>query len=303
MLKRAARAAALGLLALPLAACADDGGAADGRLAVVTSFYPLQYVTERVAGDRAQVSDLTRPGSEPHDLELAPRDVAAITDADLVVYLGGGFQPSVEDALASDAAPDTTLDVAGPARLDRTLAAGGEHTEPGRDPHFWLDPTRLAAVSKAVADRLAQADPDGAATYAANQQALAADLTALDRELAAGLADCANPDLVTSHTAFGYLAARYGLTQVGILGLTPDQEPDPGSLARAADFVHDHQVRTIYYETLVSPDVARTVAGETGAQTAVLDPIESLTTTSAGSDYLAIMRSNLSALQKGQPCP
>ncbi len=193
----------------------------------------------------------------------------------------------------------SAADVAGAAKLDRTVAEEGET---GTDPHFWLDPTRLTAVSTLIEQRLAKADAAGAATYAANLATLTADLGTLDDEFRTGLASCANKDLVTSHEAFGYLAAHYGLTQVGISGLSPEEEPNPATLARVTDFVRANKVRTIYYETLINPAIAETVAKETGARTAVLDPIEGVTDDSEGDDYFAIMRSNLKNLKEGQPC-
>ena len=301
MYKTKALVAALGAGALVLlAGCGSDAdpSGSDAQLTIAASFYPLQYVTQRIAGDRATVSSLTPPGAEPHDLELTPKDVASITDASLVVYLNG-FQPAVDDAVSTSAGKDSPVDVAAAAELDRTVAEEGES---GTDPHFWLDPQRLSAVATLIEKRLAAADPAGASTYQANLSTLAADLTTLDGEFRTGLASCANKDLVTSHQAFGYLAERYGLTQVGISGLSPEQEPDPATLARVTDFVRANKVRTIYYETLISPAIARTVASETGARTAVLDPIEGITEASAGRDYLSVMRSNLKNLQEGQPC-
>ncbi|HRW37059.1 MAG TPA: zinc ABC transporter substrate-binding protein [Aquihabitans sp.] len=305
--------------ALSLAACGSSegaGGNPDATIQVVASFYPLQWVTERVGGDVVSVRNLTPTGAEPHDLELTPKDVAKIDDADLVVYLSG-FQAAVDDAVADTGAP--ALDAADHADLDLAATEDGhdhadeadDHAEEaddhgeeaGVDPHFWLDPTRLAKVADAVADRLTELDPDEAATFQANAKDLRSDLDELDADLAAGLADCSSRDLVTSHAAFGYLAQRYDLEQVGISGISPDAEPSPSDLADLADFVEEHDVRTIYFETLVSPAIARTLADETGAETAVLDPIEGLTDDSQGADYLEIMRSNLANLQSGQPCP
>ena len=290
-------ALSVGALAL-LSGCGGPATADDGKLRITTSFYPLQYVTARITSDRAVVSSLTPPGAEPHDLELTPKDVAHVVDADLVVYLGG-FQAAVDDAVKTEA-KDHSDNVAGAANLDRTLTEDGEGT--GTDPHFWLDPVRLSAVATQIEQRLARIDPAGAASYQTNLTSLTTDLAGLNADLRSGLAHCANKDLVTSHQAFGYLAERYGLTQVGITGLTPEQEPDPATLARVTDFVRAHAVHTIYYETLVSPAIARTVASETGARTEVLDPIEGITATSQGRDYLAIMHANLNNLKKGQPC-
>jgi zinc transport system substrate-binding protein len=300
MVIAALNAGALALLSgcgSPAAGTASGGGS-DAKLQISASFYPLQYVTARIAGDRAVVSSLTPPGAEPHDLELTPKDVARISDADLVVYLGG-FQPAVDDAVSTEA-KDHAENVAPAADLDRTVTEQGEGS--GTDPHFWLDPQRLTAVSTQIEQRLARIDPAGAAGYRANLTSLTADLTTLDAEFRAGLAHCANKDLVTSHQAFGYLAERYGMTQVGISSLSPDAEPNPAVLARVADFVRKNHVRTIYYETLISPAIANAVAGETGARTDVLDPIEGITNKSEGRDYFSIMRANLKNLQEGQPC-
>lgn len=299
-----AGAVAAALVAL-LSGCAGAQAAdrpTDGRIHVVASFYPLEYAAQRVGGARVDVADLTKPGAEPHDLELSPRQVASVVDADLVVYLRG-FQPSVDSAVDLDAA-DHALDVGPAARLDRSVTdeqANGR-VGSGTDPHFWLDPTRLAAVGDTLAQRFSAIDPAHAQGYAARAAALRADLGVLDRQFRAGLAQCANRYLVTSHQAFGYLAARYGFTQVGITGLTPEEEPDAATLARVADVVRAHHVRTVYAETLVSPAIARTVADETGAATAVLDPLEGITDESAAPDYLGVMRANLATLRGGQEC-
>jgi zinc transport system substrate-binding protein len=277
----------------------------DRKLQLVASFYPLQWTAQQVAGDRGTVASLTKPGAEPHDLELSPRDVAAAADADLVIYLKG-FQPAVDDAVGKEAG-DHGFDVSPAADLNlryTPIEDGQQHADEkgATDPHFWLDPIRLAAVAGAIAARLSQLDPTHANAYRANAATLTRTLRALDQDFTAGLAHCANPDLVTSHNAFGYLAQRYGMTQVGITGLTPEDEPKPGDLTAIAAFVEKHRVRTIYYETLVSPAIARTVAAETGAKTAVLDPIEGLTKDSQGSNYVQVMRANLANLEQGQAC-
>lgn len=288
-----------------LAACAPVGEPRDGRLHVTAAFYPLQYVAERVGGSDVDVTSLTHPGAEPHDLELTSRDVAGLQDADLVVYLKG-FQPAVDAALSASP-PQALLDASSAASLDLTYTPVSGPAEPPaeshRDPHFWLDPLRLLDVATALERSMAAADPTHAGDYAANLSRLATDLKTLDHDLSAGLSDCTSRDLVTSHNAFGYLAERYDLHQVGISGLSPEAEPDPRQLARVATYVRDHHVRTVYFETLVSPDIADTVARETGARTAVLDPLEGLSDASAGTDYLSVMRSNLTQLKEGQPCP
>jgi zinc transport system substrate-binding protein len=325
----AATAAAAALL---LAACGssgdDEAAAAEDGVRVEAAFYPLQWAAERVGGDRVDVASLTPPGAEAHDLELTPQDVAALSEADLFVYLEG-FQPAVDDAVTE--AGDAAWDAGQAADLSLTLEEHGHeeagHEEPGHeeaghegeteeehaehadeeggevtDPHFWLDPTRLAAVGDALAERLAELDPDGADAFRENAAALRGDLETLDAEIQQGLADCAVPTLVTGHDAFGYLADRYGLEVVGISGLSPSAEPSAEQLAEISRLVEERGVTTVYTETLVDPAVAETVAGEAGVQTAVLDPLEGLTDESAGEDYLEVMQANLATLQEGQSC-
>ena len=288
----------------------DEGSGGAGQLTVVAGFYPLEWVTARVGGDQVSVSSMTPPGAEAHDLELTPQDVASVAEADLLVYLDG-FQPALDEAADSEGG-----DHAWDAGQAADLMAGeapehaedeqteGEHAdeEGAVDPHFWLDPTRLASVGDALAERLGELDPDDAAVYEENAATLRADLEALDQEMTDGLADCAVDTLVTSHEAFGYLGDRYGLEVVGISGLSPSQEPDPAQLAEIATLVGDRGITTVYTETLVDPAVAETVAEEAGARTAVLDPIEGLTDESEGEDYLQVMRANLATLQEGQSC-
>lgn len=288
-----------------LAGCSGSttgGDAPAGTLEVVTSFYPLEFAVQQIGGSHVRVTSLTKPGAEPHDVELSPKDVAGITTTKLVVY-AAGFQPAVDEAVSQQAA-DHAFDVAPTANLD--LAApveGGEQPAAGaKDPHFWLDPERYEAVSKAVGARLARVDPDHAADYAKSTAAFVDKLVALDTAFAAGTRICTTRDLVTSHAAFGYLATRYGFTQVPITGLDPDVEPSAADLTRLSDFVRAERVTTIYAEPLVEPKFAETVAESTGARVATLDPIEGLTAASAGKDYLEVMRSNLATLLRGQGC-
>ncbi|MGI5523254.1 metal ABC transporter substrate-binding protein [Micromonospora sp. CA-259024] len=305
-------AAATALLALGAGAGCSTGGAAGAdpqRVDVVAAFYPLQFLAERVGGDAVRVTNLAKPGAEPHDLELNPSQVGQVTEAELIVYLKG-FQPAVDDAVAQNGG-DRSFDVTSVQPL-LDAAAGGhdhegageeEHAEEngGKDPHVWLDPTRLAGIGDQLAQRLGKADPDHAADYTARAAALRADLTTLDGEFRQGLATCQRREIVTSHAAFGYLADRYQLEQVGITGLSPDVEPSPQRLAHVIEEAKEHQATTIFFETLVSPKVAETIAGQVGAKTAVLDPIEGLAAGSNG-DYLSVMRTNLQTLQSALGC-
>jgi zinc transport system substrate-binding protein len=276
------------VVAAPLLTGCGGGEASGSGTSVVTSFYPLQYVAQRVAGARADVTNLTRPGQEPHDLELTVRQTAEVGDADVVLY-ESGFQAAVDDAV-EQSDPEHVVDAAATAGLT------------GDDPHFWLDPTRLADVATALGDDFARRDPANAADYRANAAALVADLEALDAEFRTGLAQCRTRELVTGHAAFGYLAERYDLHQEGVAGVSPDLEPDAATLRDLSAHVRDAGVTTVYSESLVSPALAETVAREAGVRVAVLDPLEGITDASRGHDYLEVMRANLATLRAGQEC-
>ncbi|HEX5584269.1 metal ABC transporter substrate-binding protein [Gaiella sp.] len=267
-----------------LAGCGGSG-TSGGDETVVAAFYPLAYAAEQVAGPGVDVVDLTRSGQEPHDLELTPRDVARVQDARLVVYVGHGFQPALEDALRGRNGP--SLDVLDGIRLH----GSGDDV----DPHVWLDPRRYEQVAREVATAL------GSRSRA---DALVRRLSALDGELRRGLRHCTRRTLVTSHAAFGYFAERYGLRQVALLGLAPDAEPAPRAVGRLADEVRATGATTVFTEPLVSSKLAQTVAREAGARTTTLDPLEVLTPDdeAAGANYFTLMRDNLAVLRKALGC-
>jgi len=274
-----------------------------GRLRILAAFYPFQFVAERVAGDHAAVSSLTAPGAEPHDLELTPRQVASIAQADLVIY-ERTFQPAVDEAVAQAGRdPQNVIDISTVVPLeDHGLPAEGASGRHALDPHVWLDPIRLASIVGAVADRLAAIDTANAADYrtrAANLQALLRDL---DGSYRTGLANCRRTAFITTHTAFGYLAERYGLIQIGISGLSPDAEPSPARIAEVQREARARGITTIFYETLVSPAVAKSIASDLHLKVDVLDPIEGIVATSRGNDYLSVMAANLTALRKANDC-
>jgi zinc transport system substrate-binding protein len=279
--------AALAVLACaPVIAACGAGSADDGRPTVVASFYPLEFVTEQLAGNHVRVVDLTAPGVEPHDLELKVRQVAEISDADLVVY-ESKLQPAVDEAVGQNA-KGRSLDVA----PDVDLEDG--------NPHFWLDPMRLAAAAKVVERRLAKIDPAHADDFAANLARLDATLTGLDHEFTAGLASCRRDVIVTSHDAFGYWR-RYGVESAPIAGLSPDAEPSATHLARLRDMIEKDGITTVFSEVLASPKMADVLSHDLGLSTAVLDPIEGVAHPGS-EDYLSIMRANLAALQHANGC-
>lgn len=300
-----AGAVVLGLTALSACSTSDAADHKSGdKLNVVASFYPMQFLAERIGGSHVSVSTLTKPGVEPHDLELSPRQIGGLSDADYILYLKG-IQPAVDDAIklsesehTVDAAELTTLEDHG------TEAGGEEHghehegEEPGADPHIWLDPVKYSEVAKEVGKSLEKTDPDHAADYRKNTAALVNELGALDTAYDKGLRKTATKTFITTHSAFGYLAERYGLTQEGIAGIDPEAEPSPARISALHSIAEKKKVTTVFFETLASDKTAKTVARDTGLRTDVLDPLEGITDRSKGDDYIEVMTSNLAALRK-----
>ena len=319
------------------------------KLKVEASFYPMYEFARSVGGDLADVELLVPSGTEPHDWEPTPQDIAKIEAADLLVYNGAGMESWVDQVL--DASSNTKLraveaskgldimegseeehdhdhgaaeteehghdhetgethshesgenhDHAAEEAHDHEAeeAHGHDHDHGGLDPHVWLSPKLAVKEVRNIEAAFAEADPDHAAQYKSNADAYVAKLEALDAEFKSGLTGTKRTDFITQHAAFGYLARDYGLTQVPIAGLSPDQEPSAREMAQVVEFAKQHEVKTIFFETLVSSKVAETIASELGAKTDVLNPIEGLTAdeTAAGEDYLSVMQKNLAALKK-----
>lgn len=272
----------------------DPSGAATDRITIVTDVYPTSYAAQQVGGDRVEVIQLTSPGVEPHDLELTPGQIRQIAQADLVAYVPG-LIPAVEQA-AQQEAPDRAIDVTqGISRLQPSPDADGEQHATDGDPHVWMDPRNMALMGRAVADGLTERGLGSDWATAA----LDSSMSTLDGQFRSRLASCSVTALVVSHEAFGYLAAAYGFEQHGISGLSPEAEPSPAKLAEIATLVRDEGVRTVYFEALAAPDAAEAIAAETGATTAMLDPIEGSTD---GAAYDELMARNLDTLAAGQDC-
>lgn len=322
-----AGAVVLGLTALSACSTSDaaDGGNGD-KLKVTASFYPMQFLAERIGGEHVAVTSLTKPGVEPHDLELTPRQIGSISESDYVLYLKG-IQSAVDDAIKQsgvkntvDAATLTTLENHGAevsghdhghegeeehghegeeAHEEHSEGDGHNHGEEGgADPHIWLDPVKYAEVAKGVGKSLEKADPDHAADYKKNTEALVGELNKLNTAYETGLKNTATKTFITTHSAFGYLAERYGLTQQGIAGIDPEAEPTPARIQELHTIAEKEKATTVFFETLASDKTAKTLAKDTGLKTGVLDPLEGITEKSQGADYIEVMESNLTALQK-----
>lgn len=303
---------AIGLTLVTGACATGTTEATDRDLQVLTSFYPLEFLAEEIGGDHVNVKNLTPSGGEPHELELAPATVRKIDSTDVVVYLEG-FQPAIDTAIAETSA-STTINIAPFAGLEPYVhddegEADGHHdahdAHDGHDhgpldPHFWLDPTKLAAVAEHIGDEFAAADPEHAADYLANAETLIAELTDLDADYTAGLATCDNRTVVTSHAAFSYLADRYDLEQLSIAGLDPETEPAPAQLRRVSEQIAARDIDTVFYESSASAKIADVLAHDLNITSVVLDPLE--TRTDPDSNYLTVMQQNLTALRTALAC-
>ncbi|MBW1598335.1 metal ABC transporter substrate-binding protein [Streptomyces sp. JJ38] len=346
-----AGACTLALFALTGCGTGSAGTDEDGKLKVVTSFYPMEFLAEEIGGEHVAVSTLTKPGTDPHDLRISPQQTAELTESGLVLYVKG-LQPAVDDAveqsgvehvveagaLAEHAGHEEHGAEPHGARSDHGADEGHEgheghdehgahedeghehgaedgtheddghqdeghedhdgHDHGGLDPHVWLDPVQYAAVAEGVGEALAEADPDHAEDYRKNADALVGKLGELDTEFENGLKNTATDTFITSHAAFGHLAARYGLDQEAIAGLSPEDEPSGARMKELHDVAERENVSTVFFETLASDRTAKALAGDLDLKTDVLDPLEGVTEQSRGDDYFAVMRANLEALQK-----
>lgn len=295
-----------------LSACAGDSAAAGNtdKFDVVASFYPMAFLAERIGGEHVNVTSLTQPGQEPHDLEISAKQTAQLQESDAALYLTG-LQPSVDEAIGQaelktkiDAAKLTSLETHADedghehGHEDEHADDHGHAHEAGKNPHVWLDPVKYAEVAEGVGAAFAKADPDHAADYRKNAEALVGELGDLDARFEAGLKNRATDVFITTHAAFGHLAERYGLTEEAINGLDPESEPSGARVKELERIAKADGVTTVFYETLVSDRTAKTLASDAGLKTDVLDPLEGISDASRGDDYFQVMEANLAALKK-----
>lgn len=274
---------------------------ANKKLQVAASFYPMYFFASQIAGSKADVFTITPASAEPHDYEPTTQDIARVNNANMLVLNGGKLEAwgdKIKDQLQGT---QVFIVTAGSTLANRTLDENGQKIQ---DPHVWLDPILAKDEVANIEKGFERIDPKDASYFQANAKTLAAKLDQLHIDYSTGLRNCQKKDFITSHAAFGYLAARYGINQVAISGVSPDQEPTPQKLAEIADLVKKEQIKVVFFESLVSPKLSQTIASETNAQTMVLDPIEGINNTDikAGHTYVTVMKDNLAALQTALEC-
>lgn len=304
----------------------------EGRIVVATSFYPIQWLTQYIGGSYVIATSITPENVEPHDFELAPKDITELSSSQVVIYMPG-FQPSLDDAVASIDGP-AVLDLSKTVTLESSEAKetgenevedASEHNSANHeseheshnhlehnhsehshhshagaaDPHFWLDPIRMKEAAEAISSELSHVDPDHADAYTASASKLSQELEALDSNYSAKLSKCTSPIILSSHEAFGYLARRYHLEQAAISGIDPEAEPSPAQLHSLAQIAASHKATTIFTESTLSAKAAKVLAEEAGLKTETLSTLE---TAPAHGDYLSQMQENLTKLSAALGC-
>jgi len=271
------------------------------KLQVTASFYPMYFFASQIGGDKVNVINITPAGAEPHEYEPTTQQIVKINQSNMLVLNGGIMEAwgnKIKDQLSGS---NVLIVTAGEGLLNRELNDNGQKI---LDPHVYLDPVLAKKQVKNIEQGFEKFDPKNKAYYQANAKKLENDLDQLNTEFKTGLSNCQKNDFVTSHAAFGYLAATYGINQIAISGVSPDEEPSSQKLAEVANLVKQKDIKIIFFESLVSPKLSETIANETGTRTMVLDPIEGITNENlkAGHTYLTVMKDNLAALKTALQC-
>lgn len=300
------------LMSIVLVGCANQTkpiqSSAD-KLKITTTVYPIYEFARQVGGDKVEVKTLVAPGAEPHDWEPTAQDIIKIKSSKLFLYHGAGLEP-IDKLLSKEVLGDViAVEVSkGITLLSGEDAVKDDHSGHGNkdghhhqtDVHTWLDPVLAQQEVAVIAQALSDNDPTNKDYYEKNAARFSRELAQLDKDYQIALDSVKRRNIVTSHTAFGYLTKRYNLKQVGIMGLSPDSEPTPERMAQVVNFCRNNEVKYIFVETLVSQKLASTIANETGAELLVLNPLENLTEKDKqeGKNYMIVMRENLANLEK-----
>ncbi|HSE60709.1 MAG TPA: zinc ABC transporter substrate-binding protein [Candidatus Saccharimonadales bacterium] len=260
------------------------------RMQVTATFYPLYDFAKQVGGNKIDVTNITPAGTEPHEYEPTPRQLVGAQKSGVFIYNGATMESWVQKFL--------------PEYKGQAVMGGAGLELKGDDPHYWLDPVMAQKTVNNIRDGLGKADPVNAQYYTQQAAAYNAKLEKLHADITAGLRNCQQHTVITSHNAFAYFGARYNLKVVPIAGLSPEQEPSPAKLAELSDLIKKESIGYVFFESLVSTKLAETLAAETGAQTAVFDTIEGITNEEQqkGTDYISVQRQNLAALRTALSC-
>lgn len=271
----------------------NSGFVEKDKLSVVTTIYPMQDFVMQIGGDKVEIINLVPAGMEPHDFELSTGDMGLLEEADLLVYNGAGMEHFIDKTIQT-ISNDSIVIVEAAKDVEQIKSEDGE-----QDPHTWLSIKNAKAECEAICNALCEIDKDNEGYYKERLASYEEKLDGLYTEYEKELSGCRNDTIVVAHEAFGYLCNEFSIKQEGIEGLMADSEPDSGRMKEIIDLCKKENIKVIFFEELVSPKVAQTIADETGAATMVLNPIEGLTKEQEEEnlDYIGLMRENLEALK------
>jgi len=297
------------LVAALLPACSKPGSTVPStKLKVVTTLYPLYDFTRTVGGDAVEVSLLLPPGMEPHSFEPRPEDMMTVAKADIFIYTNSGMEPWAEkllDGVTKNGKP-VRIEAGRGARYSKTATTGhAGHDDGTKDPHIWLDIANATQMIDTIATALAAGDPAHKDRFTANATDYKTRLKTVDDHFRAGLANCATREFIHGgHYAFAYLAERYNLRYLSAYGVSADSEPSPKKMMELIDTIRRHKLHAVFYEELLSPAVANSVAAETGAVLLKLHGIHNITREELEHkiSYIDLMEQNLTALRTGLVC-
>ncbi|MCQ2466552.1 MAG: zinc ABC transporter substrate-binding protein [Clostridia bacterium] len=314
------------LLLLPLCSCARTEFFEEGKLKVVCTIYPVYDFTCQVAGDKADVKLLVKPGSDPHSWELSTDDMLLLEEADVLIANGAGMEPWLDtclDALdnkdinvciASDGLDlitfgDTTNDAfedfEGSDHDDdhdeHHDEHGHDHSANGIDPHTWLSLSNAIKEIDAITNVLSKVDPANADYYLNNAQKYQADISSLQDEIDQYKDGLQGQTIVVSHEAFGYICSEVGMTQMPVEGISSDAEPDARTVSLIIDFIRANGIETIYYDSIINPSAAYVISEETGCELILLHSFGSVTSEEYNNkmSYVQAMRENYHNLLVG----
>lgn len=270
------------------------------KIQVSASFYPLYFFSKEIGGIGADVKNVTPSGAEPHEYEPTAKDIAQIQESQMLVLNSEGFEPWGEN-IQKNISENIIIVIAGEGLANRQMSQEGENI---KDPHIWLNPILAKNMADKIAEGFIKIDSANKDYYQSNTDKLKLGLDDLDKKYKQGLGNCKQKNIITSHAAFSYLAAAYGLNQVAIAGLSPESEPSSKQLSKIVKFAEENNVKHIFFESLASPKLSETIAREIGAKTLVLNPIEGLNADELkeGKNYFTEMENNLKNLKIALEC-
>ena len=308
------------LSALVVASCAGPGQLFGGgpkkptegdAIVVAAALYPIAEMVETIGRANIKVVNLTPPGTDAHGVELSAQQLEQLQQAKITFYLGENYQPAVQKSIASLKVPAVNLldsldlqTMTNDPHAHDKPSGSDAHSSADKDPHVWLDPALMIDMARVVANNLTQLQPKLADQFASNAAEYIDSLEVLGNEIDTRFTTCASRTLITAHYSFGYFARRANLEVYSVADINPDEQLSAKKLEELAAVVRDKQVSTIFYEELVSTDLARTLADKAGVTTDTLNPLEGMSQKDidAGKSYLSVQRDNIKKIAVALSC-